>query len=185
MKFNYDDLNCFLILRQTKLTMKIALKQLPILAFSLFIGVAGLSSCKKEGCTDAIATNYDEDADEDDGTCEYVSDKFVGTYIMSETVTPPTGDPYSINYTLTIERDASNGADVRLKRLSDFSSADVLGVVSATGTTINITNGQVISGSNTFEINGSLSLSNGTLTSVYTVKNDGTTDNVSGTGIKQ
>lgn len=38
------------------------------LAFGLAMGV---SSCKKEGCTDPIATNYDEKAKEDDGSCEY------------------------------------------------------------------------------------------------------------------
>lgn len=30
-----------------------------------------ISSCKKEGCTDEAATNYDEKAKEDDGSCEY------------------------------------------------------------------------------------------------------------------
>ena len=31
-----------------------------------------ISSCRKEGCTDAVAENYDEKAKEDDGTCEYI-----------------------------------------------------------------------------------------------------------------
>ena len=30
-----------------------------------------LSSCKKEGCTDSVATNFDEKAKKDDGSCEY------------------------------------------------------------------------------------------------------------------
>jgi hypothetical protein len=30
-----------------------------------------LNACKKEGCTDSIATNYDEKADSDNGTCTY------------------------------------------------------------------------------------------------------------------
>lgn len=38
-----------------------------------FIFLAGtvLISCKKEGCTDAAATNYNEKAKKDDGTCVY------------------------------------------------------------------------------------------------------------------
>lgn len=35
------------------------------------MGVSSLSSCKKEGCTDPKATNFDEKAKEDDGSCEY------------------------------------------------------------------------------------------------------------------
>lgn len=33
--------------------------------------MGGVTSCKKEGCTDPDATNYDEKAKEDDGSCEY------------------------------------------------------------------------------------------------------------------
>jgi|SRR5690554_3217156 len=35
----------------------------------LFIGLAGLSGCKKEGCTNPIASNYDSNAKKDDGSC--------------------------------------------------------------------------------------------------------------------
>ena len=41
-------------------------------AFATAMMVAfALTSCNKDGCTDAAATNYDADADTDDGSCNY------------------------------------------------------------------------------------------------------------------
>lgn len=44
-----------------------------VLFFSIL--VAGAVACKKEGCTDPIATNYSEEADKDDGSCEYTEEE--------------------------------------------------------------------------------------------------------------
>lgn len=56
----------------------------------LTISVAGiliLPGCaKKQGCTNATATNYDADAEEDDGSCTYGVDLFEGNYSGTETV---------------------------------------------------------------------------------------------------
>ncbi len=38
---------------------------------SLAMLTVSLSACKKDGCTDATANNYDADADNDDGSCTY------------------------------------------------------------------------------------------------------------------
>jgi hypothetical protein len=43
-----------------------------ILTVMLFaLGSMTLSSCRKEGCTDIDATNFNEEADKDDGSCNY------------------------------------------------------------------------------------------------------------------
>lgn len=49
--------------------MKRILKQFGI--GLMIIGAVSLSSCKKEGCTDGDATNFDSEADEDDGSCKF------------------------------------------------------------------------------------------------------------------
>jgi hypothetical protein len=45
-------------------------KNIHFFATTLLVAFA-LTSCNKEGCTDAAATNYDENADSDDGTCNF------------------------------------------------------------------------------------------------------------------
>lgn len=50
--------------------MKKSISLLMVAAFAVS-SLTVLNGCKKEGCTDAIAVNYDTDAKEDDGSCVY------------------------------------------------------------------------------------------------------------------
>lgn len=64
---------------------------------SLFMMLIGstlpFTSCKKEGCTDSAATNYDSEAKKDDQSCTYppvvtvcIEDEYNGTYTGAGTV---------------------------------------------------------------------------------------------------
>lgn len=56
-----------------------------LISFLSVIVATGLNSCRKKGCTDSAATNYDQNAKKDDGSCTYntsfqVSFKFTQNY---------------------------------------------------------------------------------------------------------
>jgi len=57
-------------------------------AMALMMGFVSVSytSCKKDGCTDSTATNYDDKADNDDGTCTFEREALLGSYSVSGTV---------------------------------------------------------------------------------------------------
>ncbi|MFT5821600.1 MAG: hypothetical protein ACI8ZM_002853 [Crocinitomix sp.] len=48
--------------------------------FLLLLTPLALTSCKKKGCTDEGADNYDEKAKVDNHTCTYGYDQFIGSY---------------------------------------------------------------------------------------------------------
>lgn len=47
----------------------------PIIIMSALLLTVTFTSCKKEGCTDSTATNYNKKAKKDDGSCEYAVNK--------------------------------------------------------------------------------------------------------------
>ncbi len=52
-----------------------------VVVFALLISSV---SCKKKGCTDSNATNFVEKAKEDDGSCVFERDQFIGSYNVKE-----------------------------------------------------------------------------------------------------
>src|SRR5688572_4667468 len=50
----------------------------------LALGSVILTGCKKEGCTDPTALNYNEEAKKDDGTCTYFQLDVPATYAFTD-----------------------------------------------------------------------------------------------------
>lgn len=77
-------------------------------ALALFVGFA-LVSCKKEGCTDPLAINYDSNANHDDGLCVYDNSGGGGggSSTITDNVTVPTTWSGNISVCATIDVQAA------------------------------------------------------------------------------
>lgn len=96
-----------------------------ILALSLTFG---MYSCKEEGCIDPQAENYDSNAEKDDNSCTYLSDKLVGTYTVSQDCAYSGSD----NYSMTVI-EGGNKSEIILQNLNN--SVDVKATISGTNFT--------------------------------------------------
>ncbi len=136
----------------------------------LFMGATTFTSCAKQGCIDETANNYDADAKEDDGTCTYDRDAFIGSYSVNEICS---GSPFS--YTITIAEASANTVSVTLSNFADY-NVTVNGTVS--GNTLSIASQivDVTGDAYTFAGSGTLNAEGTTLTINYTATFNGTTD---------
>ncbi|MCB0819340.1 MAG: hypothetical protein KDC13_01860 [Bacteroidetes bacterium] len=85
-----------------------------LIAFSI-----GMGSCRKnkvKGCTDTNATNYSVDAEEDNGTCEYERDKFLGNWDGTKNCVL---NPLDSTTVISITRDAANIKGIILNDFPD------------------------------------------------------------------
>ena len=82
----------------------------------LFFAVASLvavTSCKKKGCTDPTAINYNSEAEKDDGTCEYEQDQTTVT-VASNITTNTTWTADNV-YLLTSRVAVEAGAELTIE----------------------------------------------------------------------
>ncbi len=103
------------------------MKNAGIFLFTLLL-IIGTASCKKKGCTDPLAENHDTEAEKDDETCTYLSDKLVGTYSVNQ-VCYYGG---TTTYTMTVIV-GSNKGEIILQNLNN--EVDVKATISGTNFT--------------------------------------------------
>jgi hypothetical protein len=68
------------------------MKKTQVLIAAVLIAMLTMTGCKKEGCTDPVATNYDSQAKEDDGSCIFpepdpdARDPYLGNYFVTDSM---------------------------------------------------------------------------------------------------
>jgi hypothetical protein len=140
-------------------------KSVRLFGAALLIGAVSMTytGCSSEGCTDPNATNYDEKADEDDGTCEFDRDAMIGTYSVSGAIAcgvTGNGAASGLNLTISESTVATNKIVVNLEGIA------LTAVVSGTSFTIE---NATIDG---FDYSGSGSISGNTINVVINEYDD-------------
>lgn len=78
-------------------------------------------SCKKEGCTDVTATNYDAEAKKDDGSCIFPEpdprDPYLGNYLVTDTLFMFGSFSEANTYTLQVTTGGTSGDTIYLNNL--------------------------------------------------------------------
>lgn len=85
-------------------------------ALSFFIFILLLTGCKKEGCTNKTADNYNASAKKDDGSCKYSGDLIIN--VRDEVGYSITGELVSLYRT---NSDMQNGVNVLREKKTDNS----------------------------------------------------------------
>lgn len=98
-------------------------------------------SCKREGCTDSSATNYDEKAKKNDGSCIYPTpepdprDPYLGNYLVKDSVFLNSTFSQEKNYTLQVTTGGTISDTIYLNNLWD-SGNNFIGVISGSNFSI-------------------------------------------------
>ncbi len=109
-----------------------AMKKFPLLILIISIMFLHFSSCSKKdsnpvivkGCMDINSLHYNANATQDDGSCTYASDAFIGVYNVQDTVyNPYTDSSYYASYTLTIQK-TTGSSTLNIYNINDIGSTN-------------------------------------------------------------
>lgn len=83
----------------------------------LIISAFLIHSCKKNGCTNPLASNFDKKADFENNTCTFLSDPYKGSWIGNETC----ASGNQAEYEIVIEQHPTEKNKVIITYFSSFS----------------------------------------------------------------
>jgi hypothetical protein len=132
-----------------------------ILLFTFMLGVFAITSCQKDpqkGCTDATATNYDANAEEDDGTCTFIPTiTLIGDSVVTIAVASvytdsgaTAEDQDSASLTVTTDLSNVNTSETGTYTVT-YTASNSYGTATATRT-VNVVIDQSVWSSNTWDI---------------------------------
>lgn len=91
-----------------------------IVFFTIILMLTNYGCSQRDGCTDSSARNYNPKAENDDGSCEYDQQDFLGTWKITDTIYNSLGGFEIRNNRLNIS--SGNQTKTKLKLLWNFSN---------------------------------------------------------------
>jgi hypothetical protein len=152
-----------------------------------FISLA--ESCKKEkvkGCTNSLASNYDVNAEEDNGTCIFERDKFLGNWLglLANTNNPGIPDT-TYNFPFSIAVNPNNYKDVFINDFPVSGAPSNASVNSTNRFSLVIPKQNITSGLDSFGISGIGQISDDQIVFLLLKELPGILDTISVTALKQ